>query len=118
MSQLNVSIGADLREEDFRPIEASVIILHGEDHFEAGTFCRSSSAKFSRKVKLVVNSSLPKQVQAGHGGRRTVWRDCADNAAKSIALQGILIGVLRLRKPQRRCRITAPMDGRLMMLPE
>src|ERR1035441_3357632 len=79
-------------EGDFRPIEASVIILHGEDHFEAWTFCRSSSAKFSRKVKLVVNSSWPKQVQAGHSGLRTVWRDCADNAAKSIALQGTLIG--------------------------
>src|ERR1017187_9538306 len=81
-------------EGDFRPIEALVIILHGEDHFEAGTFCRSSSAKFSRKVKLVVNSSWPKQVQAGHGGLRPVWRDCADTAAKSLALQGTLIGSL------------------------
>lgn len=51
-----------------------------------------------------------------------VDRDCADNGAKehrpSRYLDWQPPGVLRLRKPQRRCRITAPMDGRLMMLPE
>src|ERR1035441_9062494 len=109
-------------EGDFRPIEASVIILHGEDHFEAGTFCRSSSAKFSRKVKLVVKFILAETSPSGsRWPAHRLARLCRQRGQEhrpSRYLDWQPPGVLRLRKPQRRCRIAALIDGRLLILAE